>query len=67
MYIYTKLYSNFYVYIINCNNDKKSQRFYNNKLSSYNSYRNDLLQYKVTLKCFIYFVNRVNCAIFDNP
>ena len=32
---------------INCGNDKKNQRFYNNQFGSY-IYRNNILQYKVT-------------------
>ena len=30
------------------------------------SYRNNLLQYKVSPKSFVYFVSHVNCDIFDN-
>ena len=41
MYIYNNSH-------INYGNDKKNQRFYNNKFGSYNSYGNNLLQYKVT-------------------
>ena len=59
MYIYNNSH-------INCCNDKKYQRFYNNQFGSYNSYRNNLRQYKVTHKWFIDFVRRVNYYIFDN-
>ena len=51
---------------INCGNDEKNQRFNNNQFGSYNSYWNNLLQYKVTYKCFIDFVCRVNYYMFDN-
>ena len=44
---------------LNCGNGK-NQRFCNNQFGSYNFYRNNLLQHKVSYKCFIYFVSRVN-------
>ena len=65
LHIYTivKIYI---ITVIFCDDHKKSQGFYNNKLSSYNSYKDILLQYKVTSMCFIYFAGLVNCDVFDS-
>ena len=49
MYIYDNRH-------LNCFNDEKNQRFYNNQFGSYETCRNNLLQYKVTCKCFIDFL-----------
>ena len=58
---YICIYIYIYIYI-----NKKNQRFYNNQFGLYNSYRNNLLQYRVTYKCFIVIVCRVNYYICDN-
>ena len=51
IYIYINIFIYKYIYIynshLNCGNDK-NQWFYNNEFGSYNSSRNNLLQYKVT-------------------
>ena len=68
-YTQTHIEKNVYIYIIidiNCGNDTKNQRYYKNQFGSNNFSRNNLLQYKVTYKCFIDFGCRVNYYISDN-
>ena len=54
-----------YLYInsrINCGNDKKNQRFYNNQLGSYNSYRN-FLQPTITQSNIHTSTERIACIL----
>ena len=64
IYNLKKIYNDSYFIVMMI---KRANDFTKITFSSYNSYGNNLLQYKVTSKCFIYFVGGVNCHIFENP